>query len=169
MKKFPLKNYSLATFFLLASLSTSSGQDPVKAGDDAYSMGVYYSQRGFNMLPAIDGVDGRGAKIEFLIPVTQGIDYVFLAGRDKFIQDLDIYIYDEGNGLIIKDRRSDARAGTRFRASYTGRVKVILHVARANGLGGWSVIVGRRGGGASIPVAAPGAKLQPKEDNAPAE
>jgi hypothetical protein len=121
------------------------------------------------MLPAIDGVDGRGAKIEFLIPVTQGIDYVFLAGRDKFIQDLDIYIYDEGNGLIIKDRRSDARAGTRFRASYTGSVKVILHVARANGLGGWSVIVGRRGGGASIPVAAPGAKLQPKEDNAPAE
>jgi len=155
----------------LASVSlalSASAQDPVKAGDDAYSMGVYYSQRGFNMLPAIDGVDGRGAKIEFLIPVTQGIDYVFLGGRDRYIQDLDIYIYDESGALLIKDRRSDARAGTRFRASYTGSVKVILHVARANGLGAWSVIVGRRGGGGVVPVTAPGAAIQPKATGAPA-
>ena len=151
----------------LASVSlalTASAQDPVKAGDDAYSMGVYYSQRGFNMLPAIDGVDGRGAKIEFLIPVTQGIDYVFLGGRDRYISDLDIYIYDESGALLIKDRRSNARAGTRFRASYTGSVKVILHVAGANGLGAWSVIVGRRGGGGGINVTAPGATIQPKAD-----
>lgn len=155
----------------LASVSlafTASAQDPVKAGDDAYSMGVYYSQRGFNMLPAIDGVDGRGAKIEFLIPVTQGIDYVFLGGRDRYITDLDIYIYDETGALLIKDRRSDARAGTRFRASYTGSVKVILHVAGANGLGAWSVIVGRRGGGGGIPVSAPGSTIEPKAET-PAE
>lgn len=156
----------LPLVFGAALLGTAGAQDPVKAGDDAYSMGVYYSARGFNMLPAIDGVDGRGAKIEFLIPVTQGIDYVFLAGRDSYIRDLDIYVYDEGNALLIKDRRSDARAGTRFRASYTGSVKVILHVARANGLGAWSVIVGRRGGGERIDPVAPGNSLQPKDESA---
>lgn len=149
----------------LALLAPLNAQDPVKAGDDAYSMGVYYSARGFNMLPAIDGVDGGGTKIEFLIPVTQGIDYVFLAGRDAYIRDLDLYVYDEGNALLIKDRRSDARAGTRFRASYTGTVKVILHIARADGLGAWSVIVGRRGGGDRIDPTAPGSTLQPSGES----
>ncbi len=131
---------------LLALASTAFAQDPSKAQDDAYSMGVYYSARGFSMLPSIDGVDGTGSKISFLIPVTKGIDYVFLAGRDVYMRDLDIYVYDETNALIIKDRRSTSRAGVRFRASYSGTVKVILHVARARGLGAWSVIIGRRGG-----------------------
>lgn len=140
-------------------MAQSDGADPTVANDDAYSMSVYYAARQFNMLPAIDGVDGSGAKIEFLIPVTKGIDYVFLAGRDRFIKDLDIYVYDEGNGLIKGDRRPDTRAGVRFRASYNGTVKVILHVARADGLGAWSVIVGRRGG-ASIQPLPPGSQLE---------
>lgn len=148
----------MACSHLAMGQSRSAGADPTVANDDAYSMSVYYAARQFNMLPAIDGVDGRGAKIEFLIPVTKGIDYVFLAGRDRFIQDLDIYVYDEGNGLIKGDRRPDKRAGVRFRASYNGTVKVILHVARADGLGAWSVIVGRRGG-ASIQPLAPGSQL----------
>jgi len=131
---------------LLAVATSAYAQDPSKATDDAYSMGVYYSARGFSVLPSIDGVDGSGSKISFLIPVTKGIDYVFLAGRDTYMRDLDIYVYDEGNALLIKDRRSTSRAGVRFRSSYTGTVRVILHVARANGLGAWSVIVGRRGG-----------------------
>lgn len=136
--------------------SAANAQDPTKSTDDAYSMGVYYSQRGFSMLPSIDGVDGSGAKISFLVPVSKGIDYVFLAGRDVYIRDLDIYVYDESNGLILKDRRSSSRAGVRFRSSYTGTVKVILHVARAQGLGAWSVIIGRRGGGPRIDPVAPG-------------
>jgi len=132
---------------LVALAISAQAQDPSKATDDAYSMGVYYSARGFSVLPSIDGVDGTGSKISFLIPVTKGIDYVFLAGRDTYMRDLDIYVYDESNALLIKDRRSTSRAGVRFRSSYTGTVRVILHVARANGLGAWSVIVGRRGGG----------------------
>jgi len=140
----------------VALLTSAQAQDPTKSTDDAYSMGVHYSQRGFSMLPSIDGVDGTGSKISFLVPVTKGIDYVFLAGRDVYIKDLDIYVYDESNGLILKDRRSSSRAGVRFRASYTGTVKVILHVARANGLGAWSVIIGRRGGGPRIDPVNPG-------------
>lgn len=139
-----------------ALVTSAQAQDPTKSTDDAYSMGVYYSQRGFSMLPSIDGVDGTGSKISFLVPVSKGIDYVFLAGRDRYIRDLDIYVYDESNGLILKDRRSSSRAGVRFRSSYTGTVKVILHVARANGLGAWSVIIGRRGGGPRIDPVNPG-------------
>ena len=141
---------------LVVLTSAANAQDPSKSTDDAYSMGVYYSQRGFSMLPSIDGVDGSGAKISFLVPVSKGIDYVFLAGRDVYIRDLDIYVYDESSGLILKDRRSSSRAGVRFRSSYTGTVKVILHVARAQGLGAWSVIIGRRGGGPRIDPVAPG-------------
>lgn len=146
-----LKKLKLAVFgLLLATSSSLLAQNPVDANDDAYSMGVYYAQRGFQMLPSIDGVDGTGAKISFLVPVTKGIDYTFLAGRDKYIKDLDIFVYDENNALILNDRRSKSRAGVRFRSSYTGTVKVILWVARSNGLGAWSVIVGRRGGGERI-------------------
>lgn len=141
---------------LLAVSSSAFAQDPSKATDDAYSMGVYYAARYFKMLPSIDGVDGSGAKISFLVPVTKGIDYVFLAGRDRYMRDLDIYVYDESNALLLKDRRSTSRAGVRFRSSYTGTVKVILHVARANGLGAWSVIIGRRGGGERVDPVTPG-------------
>ena len=148
-----------------ALVTSAQAQDPTKSTDDAYSMGVYYSQRGFQMLPSIDGVDGTGAKISFLVPVSKGIDYTFLAGRDAYIKDLDIYVYDESNGLILKDRRSSSRAGVRFRSSYTGTVKVILHVARANGLGAWSVIIGRRGGGARIDPVAPGAGGEATDTN----
>ncbi|MBT8043642.1 MAG: hypothetical protein KJO79_01725 [Verrucomicrobiae bacterium] len=140
-----IKRLTITLMSLVAMAVTAQAQDPAKATDDAYSMGVYYSARGFSVLPSIDGVDGTGSKISFLIPVTKGIDYVFLAGRDTYMRDLDIYVYDESNALLIKDRRSTSRAGVRFRSSYTGTVKVILHVARANGLGAWSVIVGRRG------------------------
>jgi hypothetical protein len=163
-----MKKLIIAPLVFASMALSAQAQDPVKAGDDAYSMGVYYSARGFNMLPAIDGVDGRGSKIEFLIPVTAGIDYVFLAGRDEYVQDLDIYIYDESGALLIKDRRSTARAGTRFRASYTGSVKVILHIAQANGLGAWSVIVGRRGGGPGVEVSKPGAPVAPAAPTQPA-
>ncbi len=163
-----MKKLIIAPLVFISMALSAQAQDPVKAGDDAYSMGVYYSARGFNMLPAIDGVDGRGAKVEFLIPVTAGIDYVFLAGRDEYVQDLDIYIYDESGALLIKDRRSSARAGTRFRASYTGSVKVILHIAQANGLGAWSVIVGRRGGGATVEVAKPGDPIPAAKPETPA-
>ncbi|MFK7909498.1 MAG: hypothetical protein AB8F34_02740 [Akkermansiaceae bacterium] len=141
-----IKKIAMTVIGLLSLASAAMAQDPSKATDDAYSMGVYYSARGFSMLPSIDGVDGSGSKISFLIPVTRGIDYVFLAGRDRYMRDLDIYVYDESNALLIKDRRSTSRAGVRFRSSYSGTVKVVLHVARANGLGAWSVIIGRRGG-----------------------
>lgn len=128
-----LRQYGWAGLLALAVLASGRANaqngGPTIATDDAYSMAVYYTARGYNVLPSIEGMDGAGAKIEFLIPVSKGIDYVFLAGRDKFVQDLDIFVLDENNGLILEDRRGNAaggsRAGVKFRSAYSGTVKVI--------------------------------------------
>lgn len=119
--------------------------DPAKAEDDAYSMAVYYTQRGFAMAPTNhNGVGGPGTVIRFLIPVSKGLDYVFLAGVDAAAVDTDLYVYDEVGTLILDDRRPTKRAGVKFRSSYNGTVQVYLHIARTNGLASYSVLVGRR-------------------------
>jgi hypothetical protein len=122
------------------------GQSPARAEDDAYRMAIRQVQRGYTMYPATSGVAQRGERIRFLLPITKGVDYVFLVGVDDFVRDVDLYVFDENNGEILVDRRADRRAGTRFRASYTGTATVYVYMANANGLGSWAVLVGTRGG-----------------------
>lgn len=155
-----------AAFTLLAAPLQA---DITKAEDDTYSMAVHYTSRGFAISPTNhSGLGGSGFTVRFLVPVSKGLDYVFLAGRDQFAKDIDIYVYDEVGSLILDDRRADARAGVKFRSSYNGTVQVYLHIARADGLAGYSVLVGRRGvekgsaaavgtaGGPSSPSGGPG-------------
>jgi len=130
---------------LLASTSTAYC-DPAEAEEDAYSMSVYYTQRGFAMAPTnTSGVGPSGTMIRFIVPVSKGLDYVFLAGIDQAVQDIDLYVYDEVGNLILDDRRPARRAGVRFRSAYNGTVQVYLHMRAAIGLGSYSVLVGRRG------------------------
>jgi hypothetical protein len=120
--------------------------DPAKAEDDCYSMAVHYTQRGFAMSPTnTSGVATAGFVVKVMIPITKGLDYVILVGRDKFARDVDLYVYDEDGQLVLDDRRADSRAGVKFRASYTGTVEAFIHIARAQGLASYAVIVGRRG------------------------
>lgn len=142
-----MKKILIASLSVAFSCLSASAQDVTLAEDDAYSMALYYSARGYNPFPVTNGVDGSGAKKEFTLTVQKGIDYVFLAGRDKYIQDLDLYVYDEAGALIMKDRRRTSRAGVRFRAQFDGNVRVIMHIARSNGLGAWSMLLCSRGGG----------------------
>lgn len=143
MKFTPL---ALALGMLAAAFTATSSGDPAKAEDDAYNMGVYYTQRGFAMAPTNHtGLGGAGYTVRFLIPVSKGLDYVFLVGVDQFAKDVDLYVYDEVGTLILDDRRPTARAGVKFRSSYNGTVQVYLHMARADGLAGYAVLVGRRG------------------------
>lgn len=131
---------------LLAALPLTSHADPTKAEDDSYSMAVYYTARGFAMSPTNHvGLGGSGYTVRFLIPVSKGLDYVFLVGRDHFAKDIDLYVYDEVGSLILDDRRADSRAGVKFRSSYNGTAQVYLHIARADGLAAYAVLVGRRG------------------------
>ena len=138
--------FLLAGALFALSASSLCAQSPAKAEDDAYRMAIKQSQRGYTMYPATSGVAQSGERIRFLLPITKGVDYVFLVGVDDYVADVDIYVFDEDKGLILSDRRSDRRAGTRFRASYTGTVEIYVHMVRANGIGSWAVLVGTRGG-----------------------
>jgi hypothetical protein len=139
---------SLIALLAIACLNSPAlvRADPAKAEDDTYSMAVFYTSRGFAMSPTNhSGLGGSGYTVRFLIPVSKGLDYVFLVGRDQFAKDIDIYVYDEVGSLILDDRRPDSRAGVKFRSSYNGTAQVYLHIARADGLAAYAVLVGRRG------------------------
>ena len=101
---------------------------------------------GFYMSPTnTSGIAGSGYTVKVLIPVSKGLDYVILIGRDAFARDIDLYVYDEVGSLILDDRRATSRAGVKFRSSYNGTVQAIVHIARAQGLASYAVLVGRRG------------------------
>ncbi len=169
----------MKTFRLLASVMVlgvtaapfAAKADPAQAEDVAYRMATSYIAKSFQMAPTDhSGVLGSGQAIRFIIPVTKGLDYVFLAGADDFAKDVDIYVYDEVGGLILDDRRSSKLAGVQFRSAYNGTAVVYLHMARADGLASYCVLVGRRGaavgeeGAASLPdtvEAPPGAVQKP--------
>ena len=137
----------ILTGSLLLTLTSTLKADPREAEDVAYRMATSYMAKGFSMAPT-DNSDilGSGQAVRFLIPVTKGLDYVFLAGADRAALDIDIYVYDEVGNLILDDRRPTKYAGVQFRSSYNGTAKVYLHMARADGLGAYCVLVGRRGG-----------------------
>jgi hypothetical protein len=144
----PLRTIIRSTAIAAACACTigTAFADPSEAEEDAYSMSVYYTQRGYAMAPTnTNGVGASGTMIRFIVPVSKGLDYVFLAGIDQAVRDIDIYVYDEVGGLILDDRRPARRAGVKFRSAYNGTVQVYLHLRSANGLGAYSVLVGRRG------------------------
>ena len=146
----------LLTGALLLASTTVLKADPREAEDVAYRMATSYVAKGFSMAPTDNsGVLGGGQALRFLIPVTKGLDYVFLCGADQSALDVDVYVYDEVGNLILDDRRGTKLAGVQFRASYNGTAMVYLHMARANGLASYYVLVGRRGavkGGGSTSV-----------------
>jgi hypothetical protein len=138
-------HYLAAGALLLASTSVLKA-DPREAEDVAYRMATSYVAKGFSMSPTDNsGVLGGGQALRFLIPVTKGLDYVFLCGADQSALDVDVYVYDEVGNLILDDRRSTKLAGVQFRAAYNGTALVYLHMARADGLASYYVLVGRRG------------------------
>ncbi len=140
--------------------------DPAKAEDACYEMAVHYTQAGFAMAPTnTSGVGTAGFVVKVMVPVTKGLDYLILVAGDRFAVDLDVYVYDEDGQLILDDRRRTRRqvrerlregrrgavepagdeSGVKFRASYTGTVEVFVHIAVAQGLASYAVLVGRRG------------------------
>jgi hypothetical protein len=136
----------LAAATLVVCGITPVHADPAEAEDTAYRMAKKYVDKGFAMAPTDhSGVIGSGGAVQFLIPVNKGLDYVFLVGTDAMARDVDLYVYDDVGGLILDDRRPGRLAGVQFRSSYNGTAVVYMHMASANGLASWYVLVGRRG------------------------
>ncbi len=131
---------------VMIGLPWTAPADPAAAEDVAYQMATKYVAKGFAMAPTDNsGLLGMGGAVKFLIPVNKGLDYVFLVGSDKAAKDVDIYVYDDVGSLILDDRRVGKLAGVQFRSSYNGTAVVYLHMANAEGLAAWYVLVGRRG------------------------
>lgn len=140
-----IKLTGIAAVGFISGLLPASA-DPVEAEDVAYRMAKTYTDKSFAMAPTDNsGLLGAGGVVQFLVPVNKGLDYVFLAGTDSMAKDVDIYVYDEVGGLILDDRRRLQTAGVQFRSPYNGTAIVYLHMARAEGLASWCVLVGRRG------------------------
>jgi hypothetical protein len=141
------------SFSALLLVTHPSFADPAKAEDECYNMAVRYTERGFAMSPTnVSGVGPAGYVVKVMIEVTKGLDYLILVGGDKFAKDIDLYVYDEVGQLILDDRRDPRRggqsgqfAGVKFRAEYTGSVEAFIHIAAAQGLASYAVLVGRRG------------------------
>ena len=141
------------SFSALLLVTHPTFADPAKAEDECYNMAVRYTQRGFAMSPTnVSGVGPAGYVVKVMIEVTKGLDYLILVGGDKFAKDIDLYVYDEVGQLILDDRRDPRRggangqfAGVKFRAEYTGSVEAFVHIAAAQGLASYAVLVGRRG------------------------
>jgi len=143
----PRKTAALLLAVLVLSLRPAAA-DPAEAEDVAYRMAKTYIDRSFVIAPTDNfGLVGEGGVIQFLVPVNRGLDYVFLAGTDGMARDVDIYVYDEVGNLILDDRRRQKNAGVQFRSSYNGTANVYLHMAGAEGIASWCVLVGRRGEG----------------------
>lgn len=149
-----------STYLLLAAALAMAPQflraDPASADDDCYKLAVHYTQLGFAMTPSnYTSTGGSGHTVKYNIPVNRGLDYVFLVGGDSSARDIDIYVYSEVGNLILKDVRSESRAGVKFRSDYNGTVIAYVHLARASGLASFSVMVGRRGADKGTAAAAP--------------
>jgi hypothetical protein len=136
------------SFLLCCAASTYA--DPARAEDECYNMAVRYTQRGFAMSPTnTSGVGTAGYVVKVMIEVTKGLDYIILVGGNKFAKDLELYVSDEVGQLILDQSRAEAsahgRAGVKFRAEYTGSIEAFVHIARAQGLASYAILVGRRG------------------------
>lgn len=164
MNNMPRARKTVALVAVLATLAIRpASADPAEAEDVAYRMAKTYIDRSFVIAPTDNfGLVGEGGVIQFFVPVNRGLDYVFLAGTDAMARDVDIYVYDEVGNLILDDRRGQKNAGVQFRSSYNGTAIVYLHMAGAQGIASWCVLVGRRGADkASLQSGLPPAVAQP--------
>src|SRR5262245_58123834 len=76
-----------------------------EASDKAYQMAAKYSAIGYYVTPSTEGWSGYGVTIEFAIPVSAGLDYIFILGGDKYLLDPDVWIESEFGNTIVKDTR----------------------------------------------------------------
>ena len=138
----------LAAGLLLAAAATPACADVANAAEKAYQMGMKYSAMGYYLAPTHEGFGGFGITYEFDLPVSRGLDYVFIAAGDYNCEALEIWIEAEQTGKHPRPGYAPhpQRPGRGALASdYNGTVNVVVHFARVLSRCGWCGIVGRRG------------------------
>lgn len=84
----------------------------------------------FRLLESNITVAGQLLKISF--DVQPNVDYALVTGRDKYIADIDLYVYHENGTLIVEDTTSQSRGAVRWRSQYSGTATAFVHVKRTN-------------------------------------
>ncbi len=135
----------MACISLVGSLCASANADQAAAEDDAYTMAMKSSAKGYKIAPVSAGLLGGGQVFEVIIPVQAGNDYVVLVGKDAYANDMSLYVVSEFGSILNKDYRSGvSRAGVQFRSDYSGEARAYVIMESAYKLGGFAVLVGQR-------------------------
>ena len=104
-----------------------------------------YRAKGYAIGPTGDqGLLAPGQSRSFQVPVSRGLDYVFLVATSRQEADFDISVKDDERGLIRDDRRPDRFAGVLFRPGYSGTATVIVSLGSRESQGEWIFLAGRR-------------------------
>ncbi len=150
-----IKKWIGVTTLSLGLTCVSARADQAAAEDDAYTMAIKTSAKGYKVSPVYAGLLTSGSVFEIVIPVQAGNDYAVLVGKDAFVYDMSLYVVSEFGSILNKDyRNSVSRAGVQFRSDYTGEARAYVIMESAYKLGGFAVLVGQReafkpyGGGA---------------------
>lgn len=129
------------------TFNTAKAQSTAEAADKAYTMAAKYSAMGYYITPSKEGFAGFATTLEFTLPVSAGLDYVFILAGDRYALDTDVWIESEYGNTIVKDTRKvdNGLCGVRWRSDYNGTATVVVHFARVTNRCGWAAVIGRRG------------------------
>lgn len=144
-RKYLIHSLTLAVVGFLGVGRAFGGAD--EASDKAFQMAAKYSAMGYYVAPSKEGWTGFGVTLEFTVPVSAGVDYIFILGGDKYLLDPDVWIESEYGNTIVKDTRKydNGMCGVRWRSDYNGTANVVVHIARATSRCAWAAVMGRRG------------------------
>jgi hypothetical protein len=132
---------------LLLWAGQQSGAQIPEAADKAFTMAAKYSAMSYYMTPNKEGWAGYGVTLEFVIPVSVGLDYIFILAGDSNCLDPDVWIETEQGNVLVKDTRrvENGLCGVRWRSDYSGTVNCVVHFHKVKTRCAWAALVGRRG------------------------
>ena len=137
----------LASAILLAAAARGRA-DAVDPGDRAFRLASRFSEIGYYVTPFQDCRGELDKQCELTVPVSSGLEYVFVVAGSHNCADFDVWVEAEetGNAFASDSHyRHAGLGGVRWRAEHDGEVNLVVHFAKISGRCGWNAILGRRG------------------------
>jgi hypothetical protein len=120
--------------------------DPASAEVDGFRIGRSMEGSLYSLQLLDSGFSMSGTLITVKFNVTSGVRYCLVAGRDAGISDIDMYVYNSEQGVLLAEDRDAAqsRAAVKWRSQYTGEATALVHIKRTSSIkpGSYSVLLG---------------------------
>jgi hypothetical protein len=136
----------LAAIWLLA-LSTRGRAESVDPEERAFRLASRFTDMGYYVTPFRDSLGALDPKCELTVPVSSGLEYVFVVAGNHNCVDLDVWVEAEETGNTFaadSHYRHTGLGGVRWRAEHDGEVQLVVHFAKFSSRCGWNAILGRR-------------------------